>query len=55
MSSSNDTTKNNQYEKCVICGYFKRWNKNGLLSVADLTADISRYLHDFKVRLYKIP
>ena len=46
MSSSSDTTKNNQYEKCVcykedICGYFKRWNKNGLFSVADLTADIS--------------
>ena len=60
MSSSSDTTKNNQYEKCVcykedICGYFKRWNKNGLFSVADLTADISWHLHGFKVRLYKIP
>ena len=60
MSSSSDTTKNNQYEKCFcykedICVYFKHWNKDGLFSVADLTADISRHLYGLKIRLYKIP
>ena len=60
MSSSSDTVKNNQYEKCFsnkedICGYFKRWNKDGLFSVADLTADIARYLHGLNARLCKIP
>ena len=54
MSSSSDSTKSNQYEKSFcynedIYGYFKRWNEDGLFSVADLTVDISKHLHGLKI------
>ena len=60
MSSSSDSTKSNQYEKCFcynedIYGHFESWNEAGLFSVADLTVDISKHLHGLKIQLYKIP
>ena len=59
MSDSSKSKKNNPYEKCfcyneVVCGPFKRWNKDGIFSVVDLTADISSHFQALKVRSYEI-
>ena len=49
------------YEKCLhfseennTCGPFKRWNKDGLFSVDDLTADVSNHLQSLKVNVLVI-
>ena len=53
---SESKNKVSPYEKCIYfnkektsCGPFKRWNKDGIFQVNELTADITNHLIALKV------
>ena len=54
-----NTKKENKYKKCICfhennCGAFKRWNRDGLFEVKNLSADISAHLIGLKVGFHLV-